>query len=178
MPSVKIIIKHRSPMQTDKSQPSGQRIMPETSKPRNPQPRFQHNPLTRGLGFLGLHLLPRFRHYPLIRGLGFLGLHLLPRFRHYPLTRGLGFLGLHLLPRFRHYPLTRGLWFIGLHLLPRFRHFPLTLGLGFLGLYRRLMLDSIYLLNCCSENIHLHWKLMLFVIVCKQTVTYGLSLYK
>ena len=43
---VKKIIKNWSPMQTEKCQPSGQRIMPERGLPR-----FRHYPLTRGLEF-------------------------------------------------------------------------------------------------------------------------------
>ena len=40
-------IYHRSPIQSKKSQPEGQRIKP-----------FRHYPLARGLEFLGLHRRP------------------------------------------------------------------------------------------------------------------------
>ena len=53
MSYVRKIIKYRSPMQIEKSQPEGKRIMPETRKAH-----FRHDPLTRGLGFLGLHWRP------------------------------------------------------------------------------------------------------------------------
>ena len=42
-----------SPMQTEKFQPKGTRIMPETDRPR-----FRHYPFTLGLGFLGLQRKP------------------------------------------------------------------------------------------------------------------------
>ena len=48
-------IYHRSPMQTERSQPEDKRIMPETS--------FRHYPLTRGLGFLRLHRRPMFDYF-------------------------------------------------------------------------------------------------------------------
>ena len=46
-------IYHRSSMQTDKSQPEGKRIMPETRLTSS-----RHYPLTRGLGFLGPYRRP------------------------------------------------------------------------------------------------------------------------
>ena len=45
--------KHRSPMQTEKSQPSGQRICRKLG-----EPRFWHHPFTLGSEFLGLHRRP------------------------------------------------------------------------------------------------------------------------
>ena len=64
---------HRSPMQTEKFQPEGKRIMPETRFTEFPKfsvdPRaglsqsassFRNFPLGRGLGFLGLHRRPMF----------------------------------------------------------------------------------------------------------------------
>ena len=51
-------IYHRSPMQTEKSQPSGERIMSETK-----YPSFRHYPLTRGLGFLDLHRRPMIDYF-------------------------------------------------------------------------------------------------------------------
>ena len=52
-------IYHRSPMQTEKFQPEGTWIMPDT--------RFSEFPalsLTRGKGFLGLHRRPMFDYFP------------------------------------------------------------------------------------------------------------------
>ena len=48
-------------MQTEKSQPSGQRIMPETRKPSFPV--LSDYPFTLGLGFLGLHRNAGVRFY-------------------------------------------------------------------------------------------------------------------
>ena len=53
MTRVRKIIKHRSLMQTEKSQPSGQQIMLETR-----QPSLRHYTFTPGLGFLCLHQRP------------------------------------------------------------------------------------------------------------------------
>ena len=49
----KKIINHRSPVQTEKFLPSGQRKMLELGKPRS-----RHFPFTLGLGFLCLHQRP------------------------------------------------------------------------------------------------------------------------
>ena len=46
-------IYHRPPLQTDKSQPEGERIIPETIFTE-----VLHYPLTRGFAFLGLHRRP------------------------------------------------------------------------------------------------------------------------
>ena len=50
----------RSPMQTEKSEPEGKRIMAETRC-------TEHYPLTRGLGFLDLHRRPMFDYFPYLR---------------------------------------------------------------------------------------------------------------
>ena len=49
---------HRYRLQTEKSLPEGKWIMLETRLPR-----FRYFPLTRGLGFLGLHPRPMFDYF-------------------------------------------------------------------------------------------------------------------
>ena len=51
-------IYHRSLMQTERSQFECKRIMPKRGLPS-----FRHYPLTRGLGFLGLHRRPMHDHF-------------------------------------------------------------------------------------------------------------------